>query len=44
MDTFPVQRWILLQFIAATLLPLSPLLLLVMPLDELLQKLFSMLV
>jgi len=44
MGTVPVQRWILLQFIGATLLPLSPLLLLVMPLDELLQKLFSMLV
>jgi len=43
MSTVPVQRWILLQFIGATVLPLSPLLLLVMPLDELVKKLFSML-
>ncbi|BDU17428.1 hypothetical protein [Lysobacter auxotrophicus] len=44
MGTVPVQRWILLQFIGATVLPLLPLLLLVMPLDQLVQKLFSMLV
>ena len=44
MGTVPVQRWILLQFIGATVLPLLPLLLLVMPLDEIVQKLFSMLV
>jgi len=43
MSTVPVQRWILLQFIGATVLPLTPLLLLVMPLDELLKKLLSML-
>ncbi|MDR0183296.1 hypothetical protein [Lysobacter arvi] len=44
MGTVPVQRWILLQFLGATVLPLLPLALLVMPLDQLLQKLFSMLV
>jgi hypothetical protein len=44
MGTVPVQRWILLQVVGATLLPLLPLLLLVMPMDELLEKLFSMLV
>jgi len=44
MGTVPVQRWILLQFIGATVFPLLPLMLLVMPLDQLLQKLFSMLV
>jgi len=44
MGTVPVQRWILLQFIGATVLPLLPLLLLVMPLDQLVQKLLSMLV
>lgn len=44
MGTVPVQRWILLQFVGATALPLLPLVLLVMPMDELLQKLLSMLV
>jgi hypothetical protein len=44
MGTVPVQRWILLQFIGATVIPLLPLGLLVMPLEELVRKLFSMLV
>lgn len=44
MGTVPVQRWILLQFIGATGIPLLPLGLLVMPLEDLVRKLFSMLV
>ena len=44
MGTVPVQRWILLQFIGATVIPLLPLGLLVMPLEDLVRKLFSMLV
>ena len=44
MGPVPVQRWMLLEVVGATLLPLLPLLLLVMPMDELLGKLFSMLV
>jgi len=43
MGTVPVQRWVLLQFLGATIIPLLPLALLIMPLEELLRKLLSML-
>lgn len=44
MVTVPVQRFVLIQFLFACIAPLLPLVLLVMPVDELLEKLFSTLV
>lgn len=44
MVTVPVQRYVLLQFLIASIAPLLPLALLVMPLDQLVDKLVSALV
>lgn len=44
MVTVPVQRFVLIQFLVASIAPLLPLVLLEMPVDELLEKLFSALV
>lgn len=44
MVTVPVPRFVLIQFLLASVVPLLPLALLVMPMDQLVDKLFSSLV
>lgn len=44
MVTVPIQRYVLFQFLLASIGPLLPLALLVMPMDQLVDKLFSALV